>query len=150
MDLDFFKAEHAAMLDLRQQMLALLNGEANDGRCELIVALRRKMDRLLTAHLAKEGRYVYPRLSQSADTAKAGLATQFSAEADNFRFQWTSMIDDWPNQRIATDPSGFETDMRMVLDCLARRIDSEEADLYPACLTSGEEQPEDPRTFLMS
>lgn len=126
MELDFFKAEHAALLDLRTQML-----DAMDRDPTLTPRIRGRMSRLLVAHLAKEDHHLYPWLKRSPNAGTALCAARFEAEMGDLARIWTAMMSDWPDERILGDPTGYRGTMRPILDALERRIESEERELYP-------------------
>ena len=129
-ELDFFKAEHAVLLDLSAAMLAAVDGEP-----AAIVTLRKKMSRVLVAHLAKEDHHLYPALRRSTKAATALCAARFDAEMGDLAKVWLTMMSDWPDERILRDQHGFSPVMRPILDALEQRIHSEERELYPLCMT---------------
>lgn len=126
MELDFFKAEHDALLDLRTQMLDAMDGDPN-----LLTIIRARMSRLLVAHLAKEDHHLYPWLKRSPNAATALCAARFEAEMGDLAKVWAAMMSDWPDARILRDQTGYGRIMRPILDALERRIESEERELYP-------------------
>ncbi|MBB5986452.1 hemerythrin domain-containing protein [Sphingobium lignivorans] len=127
MELDFFKAEHAVLLDLRQR---LLDG-MDDGRSDL-ARLRARLSGLLLKHLAKEDRHLYPSLKRLDESVAALLAAKYEREMGDLAARWCAALSDWPEDRIARDRNGFCDRMRPLLDALASRIHREEHDLYPA------------------
>ena len=126
MELDFFKAEHEALLDLRTQMLDAMGGDP-----ALITMMRARMSRLLVAHLAKEDHHLYPWLKSRSNAATALLAARFEAEMGDLARIWAAMMSDWPDDRILRDQPGYCCVMRPILDALEQRIESEERELYP-------------------
>ena len=136
-ELDFFKAEHAALLDLRADMLGAMDGEPAK-----IVTLRKQMSRLLVAHLAKEDHHLYPWLRRSAKASTALCAARFEAEMGDLAKIWVSMMSEWADDRIQRDQHGFSRIMRPILDALEQRIQSEERELYPLCATLGPDDDE--------
>ena len=126
MEVDFLKAEHAALLDLRQRLLTVLDDSAN---VALAVELRMTMNRILVSHLAKEDAHLYPRLKQCPRTAP--IAERFERELGGLALSWRGLMIDWTAERIATDWTGFGAAARLVLDVLAERARREEDELYP-------------------
>ena len=129
-ELDFFKAEHAVLLDLSAAILAVMDGEPAH-----IVRLRSRMSRVLVTHLAKEDDHLYPALRRSPQAATALCAARFEAEMGDLAKIWLTMMRDWPDERILRDLHGFAPIMRPILVALERRIHSEEQELYPLCMT---------------
>lgn len=137
-ELDFFKAEHAALLDLRTAMLAAMSGDPAE-----VIALRAKMSRVLIAHLAKEDHHLYPWLRRSSRAATALCAARFEAEMGDLAGVWTDMMNAWPDARILSDQQGFSPVMTPILEALEQRIQSEEQELYPLCATVGHDDDDD-------
>jgi len=127
-ELDFFKAEHAVLLDLSAAMLAAMDGEPAE-----IVKLRKKMSRVLVAHLTKEDHHLYLALRRSPKAATALCAARFEAEMGDLAKTWLTMMSEWPDDGILRDQQGFAQIMRPILDALEQRIHSEERELYPLC-----------------
>lgn len=131
MEIDFLKAEHAALLDLRAQLLTVLAGAPNVARA---ASLRLTVNRILLSHLAKEDAHLYPYLKRNPITAP--VAERFERELGGLADCWRGFMSDWPNERIASDWTGFGAAARTVLDALAERARREEEELYPLLVVS--------------
>jgi hypothetical protein len=142
-DLDFLKAEHQALADLREQLLEKIDTVAGS-EAGAILTIRARLNRVLAGHLAKEDRFIYPRLLSSCDPDAADLASRFHNEMGDLGLAWTELMAAWPDERISSDPEAFGAAIRPALAALARRIDCEEQQLYPAFLRMmGRETPVD-------
>ncbi|MBN8830762.1 MAG: hemerythrin domain-containing protein [Sphingomonadales bacterium] len=126
MELEFFKAEHEALLDLSRRLLAALKEPADPA---LAHELRGAMNRILVGHLAKEDRHIYQQLRQHEDTAK--ITARFEEELGGLAPIWDLLMSDWPQERIAAEWQAFGAAVRQVLALLAERARREEEELYP-------------------
>jgi hypothetical protein len=126
MEIDFFKAEHAALLDLRERLLDVLDGVPD---ADLAADLRAAINRILVSHLAKEDMHLYPYLKRVPETA--AIALRFEQELGGLALAWRTLMTDWPTNLIASDWTGFGAAVRPVLDVLAERARREEEELYP-------------------
>ena len=126
MELEFFKAEHEALLDLSRRLLAALEEPADPA---LAHELRGAMNRILVGHLAKEDRHIYQQLRQNEDTAK--ITARFEQELGGLAPIWDLLMSDWPQERIAAEWQAFGAAVRQVLALLGERARREEEELYP-------------------
>lgn len=129
MDISILKAEHAALAELRQQLLDLVNSETAAGA--EISAIRWRMSRLLLTHLAKEDAHLYPPLKADPNPSASALADFYQREMGDLAARWQGFIMDWTSQRISADWLGFRAAALPILEALAIRIQCEERDLYP-------------------
>jgi len=129
MDISILKAEHAALAELRQQLIDLVNSETPAGA--EISAVRWRMSRLLLAHLAKEDAHLYPPLKADSNKSASALASFYQREMGDLGSRWQGFIMDWTSRRIAADWLGFRAAALPILEALASRIQCEERDLYP-------------------
>ncbi len=134
MEIDFLKAEHAALLDLRTKLLTTLAGAPN---AALAASLRVTINRILLGHLAKEDAHLYPYLKRNPTTA--AVAERFERELGGLALAWRAFMSDWPNERIASEWVGFGAAARNVLDALAERALREEEELYPLVLVRSQD-----------
>jgi hemerythrin-like domain-containing protein len=137
MELEYFKAEHAVQLELRQQLV-----DAMDALDMVRTAtLRARLSRVLLAHLAKEDRYLYPRLQNCGSADTAALATHYHYEMGGLAARWQALMTDWPDARIASDFLSFRATLCPLLNDLEKRIENEDSNLYPryaaACARNG-------------
>jgi len=126
MEVDFFKAEHAALLDLRRQLLDVLDGAADP---DLARSLLGMMNRILLSHLVKEDEHLYPHLKRNP--LAAPVAEQFERELGGLALAWRTLMTGWPVERIATDWQGLNVAARPLFDLLEERARREEEELYP-------------------
>ena len=126
MELDFFKAEHVALIDLCGTLLDTLQGPPDYLAASM---MQQKINRLLVSHLAKEDEHLYPALKR--DPRTAATATRFEQELGGLATVWRGFMRDWPQDRIARDWGGFGAETRQVLAALAERARREEEELYP-------------------
>jgi len=126
MELDFFRAEHDALLDLRQLLLASLDGSPDP---VFAASLLKTMNRILVSHVEKEDAHLYPHLKRDRETAL--VAERFERELGGLATAWRTLMSEWPENRIALDWRGFGADTRPVMFLLAERARREEEELYP-------------------
>lgn len=132
MELHFFQAEHAAMLDLSGQMISAFE----QGDPQEVARLRTRLNRLLISHLAKEDAHLYPMLKHDTHPEIAALACRYEEEMGDLAAHWSDKMTQWPDERIVDDLAGFEKIARAGLAELADRAEREEAELYPLYLAS--------------
>lgn len=127
MELEFFRAEHAALLDLRDRFVAsMIAGDAG-----LTVQLRRRLSRLLAAHLVKEDAHLYPCLEHSGDPQTEALALRYAEELGSVGPHWQALMAQWPDERVQAELGDFAELVKPGLEALTRRIEREESELYP-------------------
>ena len=129
MDIQTLKEEHRALLELRSQMLALIDDA--DRPSTQIASLRWRFSRVLLAHLAREDKHLSPLPGAASDPKLAALATRYEREMGNIAHLWQAFITDWPSDRMSREWSAFKQAARFILDALHTRILFEERDLYP-------------------
>jgi hypothetical protein len=129
MDIQTLKDEHRALLELRSQMLALIDDA--DRPSPQIASLRWRFSRVLLTHLAREDTHLYPPLRAAGDPKLAALAVRYERDMGDIAPLWQAFIADWPSDRIAREWSVFQQAARLILEALHTRIICEERDLYP-------------------
>jgi len=85
---------------------------------------------LLRNHLDLEDGLFYPKAR--ANTVCGPIVAKFEEGMSHLKATVDAYILGWPDaQSLANDPSGFRNYTQAVLRVLERRIDSEEAELFP-------------------
>lgn len=86
----------------------------------------------LTMHLAMEDRSLYPRIVERGNVALRALGNEFVTEMGGLADAWQKFVARWPDARtIQSDAKAFVADAGTTLDAIARRIERENAELYP-------------------
>jgi hypothetical protein len=90
----------------------------------------------LIAHLAVEGRWLYPALIASMDQKAADTAKRFKHELGGLAGTFTSYMSKWDDQRIATEWPAYCDETKALLASLKNRILRENKKLYPLAATA--------------
>jgi hypothetical protein len=130
MELDFFMAEHAVILDLIEEQLAAIRADALPGDLHQRLA---HLDPLLRSHLAKEDTKLYPYLRTCGRPNAARLAAHFAEEMGDLATHWRDHVALWPIDAIAADRAGYADAATPLLEALRARTLREERHLYPLC-----------------
>jgi hypothetical protein len=125
---DRFRAQHEDILRAAGEIQNLLNGHQPDPS-----ALRKLLSILagkVSVHLAMEDQALYPRLAE-LDGAVARRATKFKDEMGGLGRVFTEYNTRWQVSAIRADLAGFAHETRKIFGALAKRIERENAELYP-------------------
>lgn len=123
---DRLREEHRELRKLSEALAAAIAAcDSNE-----VSALRWRLFRILLTHLAREETTVYARMIGQGGRARA-LATAYQDEMGGLGDDLRRHFAAWPIARVAADWIGFAADARRLLGALARRIDREDAHLYP-------------------
>ncbi len=118
--------EAAAELSRRAQFIA---SPADASEAAVLLA---KMAGVVNVHLAAEDKSLYPRMIASPDPVTAETARRFQARMGDLSQTFTAYVARWSTaQPILVDPAGFRKETTSVMGALTRRIEQEDATLYP-------------------
>ncbi|MEP6785370.1 MAG: hemerythrin domain-containing protein [Sphingomonadales bacterium] len=98
------------------------------------LASRARLCTLLDEHLAHEDAQVYPQLILATHERTADIARRFSAEFSTLVEEWTAYLAHWSAEAIAAEWHGFRDATTTILGVLRKRIEAENALLYPTAL----------------
>jgi hemerythrin-like domain-containing protein len=120
--------EHIELATLADRLSAIVAADAPDPDFSPV---RWRLNTVLSLHLAKEDRLLYPSLRSSADSTTRALAERFQAEMGDLADLHRDYCARWPIASVDADWPGFCYDTRALLALLRRRIVREDSQLYP-------------------
>lgn len=125
---DKFRLQHEEILRAATEITDGLKAKADPGQ------LRKQLSSLagkVNFHLAMEDQALYPRLMETGDAAVRARANKFKDEMGGLGAVFTEYNARWQLSAIKADLEGFTTETRRIFGALAKRIERENADLYP-------------------
>lgn len=125
---DKFRVQHDDILRVAGEITEMLKGKADPA------AVRRALSGLVgkvNFHLAMEDEALYPRLVQAKDPVVQQRAGKFQKEMGGLGRVFTEYHGKWQLAAIRADLPGFAEDTRKVFGALTKRIERENAELYP-------------------
>ena len=125
---DKFRAQHDEILKGAGDISDLLKQNGDP------VVLRRMLSTLagkVNFHLAMEDEALYPRLIAKGTDAVQKRASKFKTEMGGLAQVFTDYNNKWTVSAIRQDVGSFATETRKVFGALAKRIERENAELYP-------------------
>ena len=120
--------EHAELTTLADRLAAIIAAPAPDADFS---SVRWRLNTVLSVHLAKEDRLLYPLLRRSADSTTRALAERFDAEMGGLANLHRDYCARWPIAAVEADWPGFCHDTRTLIALLRRRMAREDSQLYP-------------------
>ena len=133
MDTQRYREHHQEVLALAGALERLLDPIelAKDG-----IPARRILGELagkLTVHLAMEDRLLYPTLLDSGRKEASTLAHRYSEDMGGIKDAFGAYLAAWRSgPAIQKDPAGFIAQSKEMIAAVGKRIEAEEAHLYPA------------------
>lgn len=125
---DKFRTQHDEILKAAGDITAQLKGQCDAAAVrKLLSALAGKVN----FHLAMEDQALYPRLMESGDASVKNRAVKFKDEMGGLGKVFTDYNAKWQVSAIRADTAGFANETRKVFGALAKRIERENAELYP-------------------
>lgn len=125
---DKFRVQHDEILRGAGEILDQFKGKPD------AALLRKQLSNLagkVNFHLAMEDEALYPRIQQTGDATAKARATKFRNEMGGLGKVFTDYNNKWQVTAIRSDMEGFTNETRKVFGALAKRIERENADLYP-------------------
>lgn len=101
-----------------------------------VLAARAHLCDLLRDHLAREDEHVYPRLIAASHEPTADIARRFAAQYLTLVVDWTAYLNRWTGDAMAADWRGCRAATTAIMGVLRRRIEDENAILYPTALAA--------------
>lgn len=123
-----FRAQHDDILRAADEITGQLKQQADPA---LLRKLLSNFAGKVNFHLAMEDEALYPRLMEAGDAAVKARALKFKDEMGGLRGVFADYSARWQVSAIRADGPGFANETRKVLGALARRIERENAELYP-------------------
>lgn len=125
---DKFRTQHDDILRAAGEISGHLKGQVDAAAVrKLLSALAGKVN----FHLAMEDEALYPRIQRTGDATAKARATKFKNEMGGLGKVFTDYNNKWQVTAIRSDLEGFTNETRKVFGALAKRIERENADLYP-------------------
>lgn len=91
-----------------------------------------KLTGLLRIHFAQEDKLLYPYMMLSTHAEASDMALEFQAEMGGLGSAYDAFAQRWASgEAIGARPALFRTEAKAVFAALARRIERENAQLYP-------------------
>lgn len=131
---DKFRTQHDEILRAAAEIMQELKGQPDVG------AVRKMLSSLagkVNFHLAMEDQALYPRLMEQGDASVKARATKFKDEMGGLGRVFTDYNAKWQLSAIKSDLAGFGNETRKVFGALAKRIERENAELYPLADNAG-------------
>ena len=128
--MDKLHDEHRRLLALVRQLSRVVARPEPPQQVALF-ELRSELAATLIAHLKSEDWALYPELFRHPDKAVAATARRFNDEMGGLASAFAVYSNRWTTMTIQSNWSGFCSESRAIIDALTRRINREEADLYP-------------------
>lgn len=129
--------EHRELLVLLGQLSHAIAAPAPPPQAELF-DLRMKICAMLIGHLKIEDWSIYPMLVAHRDAAVAAKARRFSDEMGGLASAFADYSRRWTTLTIESNWSGFRSESAEIIKSLTRRIEREEAELYPLAAAASE------------
>jgi hemerythrin-like domain-containing protein len=126
------RKQHDAALVLAQSIIDSCDGPADDFKAFRTSMLLAKLTGLLRIHFAQEDEVLYPRMEASFDADTSATARKFRNEMGGLSRVYTEFVNRWAtSQQIASDFAGFKKECQELFTALTKRIERENAMLYP-------------------
>jgi len=127
------RQQHQDLLRIVGQITPLLNpGALDSARGDALRRLLLELTGKLNMHLAAEDKVLYPELAASSQTRAASVASQFAKEMGHIGASYKEYLAKYPTgAAISEKAQAFCSETNAVFALLGKRIQREEADLYP-------------------
>ena len=127
---DRYRAQHADLASLAQQLARMVDGLKSDADCDQVRAELNKLAGKLSVHLAMEDDALYPRLKQHEDAELRQAAERFDREMGGVAGAFKAYNQRWDGRAIKADVQSFAADTKKVMTVLMNRIQQENTGLY--------------------
>lgn len=133
MDMRQFDDDHRFLLDALEQAAPLLVAGGCDGEgVQTLAAQVAALDARLKLHLVIEDRFLYPQLLDSGEHHLRSRAAAMQNEMGRLYAEYRVFVDTFVARNGAErEPERFVAEARRLFGLLRRRIEREEAELYP-------------------
>jgi iron-sulfur cluster repair protein YtfE (RIC family) len=128
--MDKLHDEHQQLLTLARQLSQVVARSEPPPQVELF-ELRNKLASTLIAHLKTEDWALYPELFRNGDATVSATARRFNDEMGGLASDFSVYSSRWTTMTIPANWAGFCTESREIINALVKRIECEEAELYP-------------------
>lgn len=127
--------EHAQIETMAKRLIELVS--VGTPEVDGVVLALSALSRELTAHLAHEDSFIYPRMIEGNNATMRDAANAFTEEFASLRADWLAYLSEWSSECIAADWDNFRQETLSILDRLQRRVDAENNILYATALRQG-------------
>jgi len=128
--MDKLQDEHQQLLALAQQLSQAVASSEPPPQTELF-ELRSNLASTLIAHLKTEDWALYPELFRNEDATVSTTARRFNDEMGGLASDFSVYSSRWTTMTIPANWTAFCSESREIIDALVKRIECEEAQLYP-------------------
>lgn len=127
------RQQHQDLLRIVGQIVPLLQPHGLDlAKGDALRKLLLELTGKLNMHLAAEDKVLYPELAASNQARAASVASQFAKEMGHIGASYKEYLAKYPNgAAISEKAAAFCTETNAVFALLGKRIQREEAELYP-------------------
>ena len=129
MDISKFLHQHEEAEELLDKLEANCSKNPIDPReiSETLVRIAAQ----LKFHLAMEDKLLYPKAATSSDQELKKLSQKMSDEMGQISIVFENYVNRWSRVAIEREPQKFLTETAGIIDAIRKRIEREEASLYP-------------------
>ena len=125
------RRQHAGLQTLVKQINTQLQPGKLPGAAAEVRSLLNALVDLLRTHLTAEEAVLYPVLNAHRDAAARNTGAKFASEMAGISTAFLGYSERWKEATIRADADGFIKASREIFATLGRRIETEEAILYP-------------------
>ncbi len=126
-----FRDQHDDLLKIASEISVHLNVDELSNDASEVRSLLSNLLGKLTFHLSMEDKSLYPRLLEHSDERVKSIAKRFIDEMGSLGEAVNAYKNKWPSALlIQKDPSDFIVQTKGIIDALAKRIESENNELY--------------------
>lgn len=126
------RQQHDIILKKAMGVQDMARGLEEHGDIRPLMRKLRRLDGVLSAHLAAEDCGLYPEMAQSGDRRTAATAQRFMEGMGGLSETYRAFVDEWSDEeQIRRDPRGFRSAFTRIVFALSNRIHRENNELYP-------------------
>jgi hemerythrin-like domain-containing protein len=128
-----FKEQHEEMVKIVVKISGFLDAAKIKGHEEDVVTLLSELSGKLKIHLATEDSTLYPDMLKHKNEKVKTLANKYNSEMSGIKGAFDAYAKKWlSTAAVEKDHAGFIKETKGLFEVLAKRIDKENNELYPA------------------
>lgn len=133
-----YHQQHQEILSLVTDVHGLLHRPSITDEAEKVLSLVGRLAEKLRIHLAQEDQVLYPDLLRHPDRAVREIAKRYMASMGDLHRVFQGYRDRWDSaEKLCREPDVFIKETGSVFEALAKRMLSEETELYPLTRKAG-------------